>query len=185
MKEMLSTVVLVVLLTASGFAQSSRLTNENWLTHTDIVDTRAVYKEIRELIDGHHLQFYERIVAAMGEYTHNKSAYVDKELRIRFLNIRQSDEGGSYNAEIYYDSLHRLRFIYIKQEIYNNEEDALSKEIEYRIYYPIDPEPYRIPMWVVKSLNGKQVEMGTEVNITQVVEDLDLRNPYAEFHDAY
>lgn len=173
-----------MVLVASGKAQEVRLTKDNWLSHPEIVATRDVYKEIRASIDDKTLQHYQRTVAAMGEYVHLESAYVDSGFRVRLLNVSQTDEMGSYDAEIYYDTLNRLRFVYIKLVSYNNYNDH-AEEIEYRIYYPIDPEPYRIPMWAVKSINGKRVDIGSEVDIADVVENLDLRNPYAEFHNDH
>ena len=177
--------VLAITFTWPVCAQDSPITPDNWMSHPQIVATRAVYNEVTIACKEKTCTAFDRTVSSMGEYVFRKIVHVDPAFRIRLLEIDQGDEGGTYHAAIYYDSLSRLRFIFVEMETYDNDapEDQVVQKTDFRIYYPISPDPFRIPMWVVKSENGKYTELGTEVDVSDEIQEINVRQPYVEFHD--
>ena len=159
------------------------LSESNWRTHPAIVDIRNEYKSINDRLRSGSWKSHKRDIGSRGEYTFYKEAHVDPEFRIRLLKIHQSDEGGSYDAELYYNSLTQLRFIFIKNIIYDHTSDDPPEQMEYRLYYPTDEKSQAEPIWIVKSLNSQDVEQGAGVDIISVIEDLNIHDPYGEFHD--
>jgi hypothetical protein len=169
------------LISTCSFAQG-KLTNENWSTHPDIVEVRAIFKGVNTALNDNSLTKYTHDLASQGEYVQAKDVFIDSELRIKLLKVSQSDEGGTYEAQLYYDSKTLLKFIYIVLLDYSDHDADKPIKKEYRIYYGATGSSLE-PIWTVKSIDGEQKEMGTHVDVGLVLEDLNILNPYNEFHD--
>ena len=163
-------------------AKAQEITIGNWNEHTEIIEIRALYANVQKGMTEGWLDTYNRKVEERGDYVFSKTVRINRKFRIRMYAKHQSDETATFNAEAYYDLNNKLRFCYFVTEMNGNgTEDGKQHKKELRIYFN---ETNSKPIWIIQSYDGKQIALGTNVDISDYMKIGDYTQPYVEFHTS-
>jgi hypothetical protein len=116
-------------LAAPAASGAEPLTAANWLRHPEIVEIRAIYREVRQALAAGRLRKEEQEFAYCRAYEDTeRTLYRDSNGTVRSYRAGRGSDDSAAQAAYYYDRAGTLRFVLVQAGAVN------GTAIEYRVY---------------------------------------------------